>query len=314
MTPCMGRRSYRSGARRGRWSRIAMAALPLIAIAFILLPQSATSRVREWTGPIFAPFQDATQGWTLDIADHVRGPSGDGSPAATLAERVTVYENALAEATALLSEKDRVISDLAHLRQGLDGLPCRLTPARLILPEVPGGHAAGRLREGADKGIAKGGAVIVRRLSCGAREAIQRGEPVLVAAGLVGIVDDVGPLTSTVRFTTDPRTSIMVQVITRRGGQWRAGPEGVARGTDDGSAITVQGIPRGADIQAGDFLVTSPSPESPLPPYLVVGRVLRSELKAAGLFHNVVAEPRVSPADAREVYVLSPEAPATPHR
>jgi len=308
----VGQRPRRTASRRTGWRRIVFALLPIIALAFILLPQRFTNRVREWTGPVFAPLQDATQGWALDLAQHVQPDAGGA--AAGAAERLTVYENALAEATGLLNEKDRIIQDLGKLREGLDGLPCRLTPARLIPPEVPGGQASGRLREGADKGLVKGGAVLSRRIDRGAREAIERGEPVLVASGLIGLVDDVGPTTSTVRFVTDPRTSLMVQVITLRGGQWRAGPEGVARGSDDGRAVTLQGIPRSADVQAGDFVVTSPSPESPLPPYLIVGRVVRSDLKPASLFYTVVVEPRAVPANTREVYVLSPETAGAPRR
>jgi hypothetical protein len=55
-------------------------------------------------------------------------------------------------------------------------------------------------------------------------------------------------------------------------------------------------------------VVTSPSRESSLPPYLVVGRIVRCDVKPAALFRSLVVEPRVSPAEAHEVYVLSPEA------
>jgi cell shape-determining protein MreC len=60
--------------------------------------------------------------------------------------------------------------------------------------------------------------------------------------------------------------------------------------------------------------VTSASPESLLPPYLIVGRVAQCDLKPAALFHTLVVEPRASAADAREVYVLAPEVPSHPSR
>ena len=288
-----------------------MAALPVVALGLLAMPQSMSDRARVMTAPLFAPFQDMTAHWSLDLTERLRQPEDAGAvEAVRLQDRVASLENALAGATALLGDYDRQVRLLARLREGLDGLPCRLVPARLLAPEVVGGRASARLGQGSDKGIRKNGAVVSAAIDRGAREALARGEPVLTAAGLVGLVDEVGPLTSTVRLLTDPRTNLMVQVITRRDGVWRAGPEGVARGAEDGTGITVQGISRTADVAPGDFVVTSPSPESALPPYLVVGRVVRCELKPTALFYELVIEPRVTPAEARDVVVLSPDMPA----
>jgi len=308
MTMAM-RRSRRIGGHREAWQRLILVALPAVALGLMFLPQGLGDRVRVWTNPVFSPLEDVTAGWTLNLKEQISHPGGPAPEAEgqSLPEQVRSLQNAMAQATALLGEYDRRMRDLARIRGGLDGMPCRLVPARLLPPEAPGGQASARLGEGADKGIRRAGAVIACRIDRGSREALQRGEPILTAAGLVGIVDEVGPVTSTVRLVTDPRTSLMVQIITLRDGQWRAGPEGVARGSEDGMAITVQGIPRNADVGPGDFVVTSPSRESTLPPYLVVGRVLRCDVKAAALFRSLVVEPRVSPAEAGEVYVLTPE-------
>jgi len=304
------RRSGGSGARRERWLLVV---LPLVALTLLFMPQSVTERIRVWSAPVLAPVQDVTQGWTLDLADHLRHPQAASRDAGELPprEQVKILENALAEATAMLNDYDRRVRELTRLRQDLNGLPCRLIPARFIAPEMQGGSGSARLAEGNDKGIRKGGAVIVRRLDRGAREALQRGEPVLTAAGLVGIVEEVGPLTSTLRLVTDPRTNLMVQVVAHRGDTWRAVAEGLARGTEDGTAIRVLNVDHKADIAPGDFVVTSPMSES-LPPYLVVGRVVRCDLKPAALFYEVIVEPRVAPADAREVYVLTPDTQAPP--
>jgi len=303
----MGRRTRRSRRRFGgpvAWQRIAFVALPVVAAALLFLPQSVTDSLRVWTAPLFSPLLAATEDWSLDLGDRA-APAGDPPQSQALEAQVRSLENALAEAAALLADYDRRVQDLGRLRQGLDGLPCRLTPARILAPEVMGGQAEARLTEGSNKGIRRGAAVLHRWIDRGAREAIQQGEPVLTAAGLVGLVDEVGPMASTVRLLTDPRTNLMVQIITCRDGRWRAGPEGVARGSDDG-ALTVQGISRTCDVAVGDFVVTSPSPESLLPPYLIVGRIARSNLKPADVFRDLVVEPRVSPSDVRQVYVLSP--------
>jgi hypothetical protein len=305
------RRSRRTGHRNG-WQRIVLVALPLAALGLLVMDQAApgfADHVRVWAGPLFSPLEDVTAAWALDLRERISHPGGADPQAQgpSLPEQVDTLQNSMAQAAAMLGEYDRRIRDLTRIREGLDGMPCRLVPARLVPPEAPGGHASARLGEGADKGLRRASAVVACRLDRGTREAVQRGEPVLTAAGLLGIVDEVGPVSSTVRLLTDPRTSLMVQVITLRDGQWRAGPEGIARGSEDGTAITVQGIPRNADIGPGDFVVTSPSRESALPPYLLVGRVVRCDVKPVALFRSLVVEPRVSPAEARDVYVLSPE-------
>jgi len=303
------RKSRRFDGHREAWRRIVLVALPMAALGLMLLPQTVADHVRVWTSSIFSPLEDMTAGWALDLRERISHPDGSLRAAGgqTLSEQVDSLQNGMAQATALLNEYERRLQDLTRIREGLDGLPCRVVPARLVPPEALGGQASARLGEGADKGVRRSGAVVACRIDRGTREALQRGEPVLTAAGLVGVVEEVGPVTSSVRLVTDPRTSLMVQIITLRDGQWRAGPEGISRGSDDGTAITVQGIPRNADISPGDFVVTSPSRESSLPPYLVVGRIVRCDVKA-GLFSTLVVEPRVSPAEAREVYVLSPEA------
>ncbi|MBM4016939.1 MAG: hypothetical protein FJ288_01210 [Planctomycetes bacterium] len=303
------RKSRRTVRHRDAWARAVMAALPLAALGLFLMPQGAADLVRVWAGPVFSPLEDVTGAWALDLAERIRNPGGAAATAEgpPLQEQVAALQGAMAQAAALLGDYDRRLRDVARIRQSLDGLPCRVVPARLMPPEVAGGQATARLGEGTDKGIRRQGAVIAARLDRGAREAIQHGEPVLTAAGLVGVVEEVGPVTSTVRLITDPRTSLMVQVITLRGGQWRAGPEGVARGSQDGRSIAVQGIPRTSDVVPGDFVVTSPSRESSLPPYLIVGRVRECDAKPAALFRGLVVEPYASPREACEVYVLSPE-------
>ena len=294
-----------------RW--IGMAALFLVAAGMIFLPSEpvdVTKQVRAWAAPVFAPLWVLTEGWALDLAQQIRGPRGQSPTVeedmAALVARIEALQDTLAQAGARLGEYERRLKDLSQIRQGLDGLPCRLIPARLIAPEVAGGRAGARLAEGTGSGVRKGSAVVARGLDRGAALGLERGEAVLTAAGLVGIVDEVGPLTSTVRLITDPQTRLMVQVVMRRDGNWRAGPTGLANGTEDGTAVCLVGIPRTADVAVGDFVVTNPSPDSPLPAYLIVGRIVRCELKPAAPFYDIQIEPRVAPSEAFEVFVLAP--------
>jgi hypothetical protein len=298
------RRSRLIAGRRGLWQRVAFAALPLAALAMILLPQRQADHLRLWLSPVFSPFHPEGE---LNIATFGPATAAAGNDEGDLRAQVMTYQNALAEMAATLDQSDRRVRELAQIRKGLAGLPCRLTPARFMAPEIAGGRAVGRLDGGTEKAIRKSGAVILRSIDRGTRESIEHGNPVLLAAGLVGIVDEVGPQMSTVRLTTDPGIHIMVQIVTLRNGQWRAGPEGVAIGSEDGRSLIVQGVTRSSDVQPGDFIVTSTSPESSLPPYLIVGRVTQSEVKPTELFRTIVVAPRVPAAEVREVYVLSPE-------
>jgi cell shape-determining protein MreC len=299
--------------------RIVMAALFLVAVGIIFLPSEpvdVTKQVRAWAAPVFAPLWVLTEGWALDLSQQIREPGRDGPTVeqdmAALVTRIEALQDALAQAGARIGEYERRVKDLSQIRQGLDGLPCRLIPARLIAPEVAGGRAGALLAEGTGSGVRKGSAVVARGIDRGAALGLERGEVVLTAVGLVGIVDEVGPLTSTVRLLTDPRTRLMVQVVMRRDEKWRAGPTGLAKGTEDGTAVCLVGIPRTADVAVGDFVVTNPSPESPLPAYLIVGRIVRCELKPAAPFYDIQIEPRVAPGEAFEVFVLAPAEPPKP--
>ena len=287
-------------------SPLAGAALPVVAVALLLAPQSVTDRARVWASALFRPLESLTAGWALDMspASSAGMPARPGAPA-PLRRRVQRLEDALAEATARLGAYEGRVRDLARIRASLDGLPCRLVPARLLAPEVTAGRSGAMLSKGFASNLEAGGAVFRARLDRGAREALERGEPVLTVGGLVGVVETVGPLTSTIRLLTDPETSLMVQLVTRREGRWRPGPQGVARGTGDGKTVTVEGVSRTADVAPGDFVVTSPSPEAVLPAYLILGRVARARLEPTSLFYSLVVEPRVPPQDAGEVYVLS---------
>jgi len=285
-----------------------MGALVAVAAGLLFLPQGWTDRLRVLAGPVFSPLQDVTQGWTLEMAREMReggGGPGLADEAGRLRARVGALEDALVKAAARLGESERQVAALSQIRTGLGELPCRLVPARLVAPEVAAGRAGARLVGGSENGVRKGGAVVSCRIARGTREAIEQGEAVLTAAGLVGVVNEVGPVTSTVRLTTDPRSNLMVQVIRWREGRWQAGAEGLARGTEDGRALQVDHVDRTADVSVGDFVVTSPSPKSPLPPYLIVGRIVSVGMKPAGLCHEIRVEPRAAVGTLREVFVLS---------
>ncbi|MCX5682475.1 MAG: hypothetical protein NT049_02165, partial [Planctomycetota bacterium] len=147
-------------------------ALPVVALGFMLMPQGLTDRVRVWASPLFSPLEDASSGWALDLRERLIHPDEASREAAgpTLPEQVDSLQNGMAQATALLNEYERRMQDLTRIREGLEGMPCRLVPARLVAPEALGGQASARLGNGADKGIRRSGAVISCRIDRGTRE------------------------------------------------------------------------------------------------------------------------------------------------
>ncbi len=315
------RRSRSSGfhlSRQGRW-RLATAAVLLATAALVALPKGLSDRARLWAAPVFTPFQDVTEDMLLSIGRQMRTP---GASEENLAEalraerdRREALENALARAAAILDERDRRIRALVGIRSGLEGMPAALVPARIVSPAVVGGRAGAGLAAGREQGVQAGAAVVTRPLDRGSAHGVREGHPVLTAAGLVGVVEAVGPLRSTVRLVTDPETRLMVQVIARRDGRWLAGPVGLARGTPDGLGVEVAHVGREHDVREGDFVVTSPSAESPVPPYLVVGRIVACETTATEpLFYRIRVEPRAAPGQTTEVFVLTPPAAQKPEK
>jgi len=309
------RKSRRPTLGREARRRIVIGAILFASVLLLLMPPSVTRGIRLYAGPVFYPLQGVTEGLLMDIGQSSPSAGGPGlAPAewSRVRQENTDLEEALAKATAVIDQYDKRVRDLALIREGLDGLPCRLIPASVLPVRSVGGRAVAHLAEGSERGVAAGGVVVMRDIDRGTREQVEKGQPVLAAMGLVGIVDDVGPRMSTVRLVTDPRTRLMVQVIMRRGEAWRAGPTAVAEGTPDGAGLRLKGISRGTDIAAGDYVVTSPSAQSPVPPYLVVGRIDRCDLPRAAVFLDVSVKPRVAPSEVDRVYVLAPALPLAP--
>ena len=84
----------------------------------------------------------------------------------------------------------------------------------------------------------------------GTRQGVFRGQPVLEANGIVGQVDEVGPLSATVRLITDPSHAIPVRIN-------RNGIRSIAVGIGNLHELKLTNLPNNTDIRPGDLLVTS---------------------------------------------------------
>jgi rod shape-determining protein MreC len=150
----------------------------------------------------------------------------------------------------------------------------------------------------------------------GAKDAIEPGQVVIDAAGVIGQVTRVHPLLSEVTLITDKDHAVPVQVV-------RTGLRTILFGGEDGS-LELRFLPMAADVETGDLLVTS-GIDSVYPPGLPVAVVSRIERDASRSFARVQGQPVAGPQRYRQVLVLEkiepvaprpePEAPAaTPSR
>ncbi len=87
-------------------------------------------------------------------------------------------------------------------------------------------------------------------LDKGSKDGVFVGQPVLDAYGVMGQVIEAGPLTSRVLLITDGRSAIPVQ-------DNRNGMRAIIAGTGYANEISLLHMPATADVQQGDFFVTS---------------------------------------------------------
>lgn len=84
----------------------------------------------------------------------------------------------------------------------------------------------------------------------GSRDGVARAQPVIDAHGVFGQTINVGPLAAEVILLSDPTHAIPVQVE-------RNGLRTIAVGSGDTGRLSLPYLPRNADVQADDLLVTS---------------------------------------------------------
>ena len=84
----------------------------------------------------------------------------------------------------------------------------------------------------------------------GSNSGVFMGQPVLDADGVMGQVVQLNPLSATVLLITDPDHALPVQVS-------RTGLRAIAAGTGLGRELDLMHVPKNADIEIGDLLVTS---------------------------------------------------------
>lgn len=138
----------------------------------------------------------------------------------------------------------------------------------------------------------------------GSRQGIQSGAPVVSEDGMIGQVTRVFPMQSEVTLLTDKDQAVPVQIV-------RTSLRGVVYGTPAGNALQLRFVPIGADIVAGDELVTS-GLDGVYPPGLPVAKVVRVDRQSDTAFARVDCAPVSAVRGARDLLVLHYQADIPP--
>jgi len=131
----------------------------------------------------------------------------------------------------------------------------------------------------------------------GSYQGIRRGYVVITYLGLVGRVIETTNSTSKVMLLNDP--NFAVSAIVQRSRQ-----EGLVSGTL-GNSLIMKYLPKGADIQACDVIITSGLTEI-YPKGLLIGSVVNIGEEFSGLSRYAIIKPAVDISGIEEVLIIIP--------
>ena len=135
-------------------------------------------------------------------------------------------------------------------------------------------------------------------LDKGTQHGIRRGHSVIDANGILGQVDHAGPISSTVVLITDASHALPVLLS-------RSGLRSVAVGGGPTGDLDLAYVPKDADIEVGDLLVSS-GLGGRFPPGYPAATVVKVETSRGGSYAEVRLRPLADLKRAREVLVVFP--------
>lgn len=130
----------------------------------------------------------------------------------------------------------------------------------------------------------------------GTTDGVVRGQPIIDAGGVVGQTTNAGPMASEVILLSDPTHAMPVQIE-------RNGLRTIAIGTGDASRLALPYLPRNADVQVDDRLVSS-GLGGVFPAGLPVGRIAEVRRDPSQPLAIVSATPAAALDRDREVLLL----------
>ena len=135
-------------------------------------------------------------------------------------------------------------------------------------------------------------------LNKGTQHGIRSGQSVIDANGILGQVDHAGPISSTVVLITDSSHALPVLLS-------RNGLRSIAVGGGPTGELDLAYVPKDADIEVGDLLVSS-GLGGRFPAGYPAATVVRVETARAGQYAHVRLRPLADLKRAREVLVVFP--------
>lgn len=133
-------------------------------------------------------------------------------------------------------------------------------------------------------------------LDKGVQQGVAAGQPVVDAAGVVGQITRVFPLSSELTLVTDRNMALPVQLQ-------RSGLRAIASGGAEPGRLELRFMSVNADVREGDVVSTS-GLDSLYPPGLPVGKVVAVDRSRGGNFARVVVDPIAGVDRSRLLLVL----------
>jgi rod shape-determining protein MreC len=268
-----------AGSRGATWfSALLVAGLLLLALSALPPAQLAEEQARALLSPV--------AGFLGDLA----------LPVANVVLRADEVSELSAENAALRLDVERLERKLSTLQEqqmtataaaALFDSAQLSTDEALVAPVLLRDPAPGRLT------------MLIGR---GADDGVLVGQSVLGPGGtLIGVIADVEPSRAWLRLLTDGDAAIAVVVQSSR-------TPGALVGTGGGLALEL--VERGADVAAGDLLVTS-ALGGRVPAGLIAGRVTSVTSQPQDLFKAITVEPLSDPQRLEQVLVLTNFRPIT---
>lgn len=140
-------------------------------------------------------------------------------------------------------------------------------------------------------------------LNKGKQHGIEKGQPVIDAKGLVGVVLEVNEYTSDVLLLTDSGFSVPVQCV-------RSGERAIATGSGTGRELRLHYVPRTADFMEGDQLVTS-GIGGGFPVGYPVGMISSIQHDSSSRFSVIAVDPNAKLGQLRHVLFVKNNQPIT---
>lgn len=134
------------------------------------------------------------------------------------------------------------------------------------------------------------------KLNKGALDGVFPGQALIDAKGIMGQVVSVTPMNSRAILITDPNHAIPVEIN-------RTGLRTIAEGTGQSGQLHLPFLPKSADIQSGDLLLTS-GLGGRYPAGYPVAKVVKIEHPPGSEFLDVIAQPTASLRHGSEVLLV----------